>query len=118
MLPTCMGRSPVGGGGSTVRTGQQTTTLQTHVSVPHKKTVIIMTIRDSTSCLANWCIRCRPLIASTILFGSLPCVFVDSSQASQNSADLRQRKMPISILSDLVIFKEYMLCAAERCTLR
>ena len=45
-----------------------------------------MTIRDLTSCLANWCIRYRPPIASTILFSSFPCVFIDSSQASQNSA--------------------------------
>ena len=45
-----------------------------------------MTIRDLTSCLANLCIRCRPPIASIILFGSFPRVFIDSSQASQNSA--------------------------------
>ena len=45
-----------------------------------------MTVRDLTSCLANLCIRCRPPIASAILFGSFPRVFIDSSQASQNSA--------------------------------
>ena len=81
-----MGRSSVGVGGSTVWTGQQTPTIDPPLWTPHKKTIIIMTIRDLTSCLANLCIRCRPPTASTTLFGSFPCVFIDSSQASQNSA--------------------------------
>ena len=86
MLPTCMGRSSVRVGGSTVRTGQQTPTIDPPLWTPHKKTIIIMAVRDLTSCLANLCIRCRPPIAFTILFGSFPRVFIDSSQASQNSA--------------------------------
>ena len=75
-----------GWGGSTVRTGQQTPTIDPPLWTPHKKTIIIMTMRDLTSCLANLCICCRPPIASTTLFGSFPCMFIDSSQASQNSA--------------------------------
>ena len=95
MLPTCMGRSSVGVGGSTVRTGQQTPTIDPPLWTPHKKTIIIMTVRDLTSCLANLCIRCRPPIASTILFGSFPRVFIDSSQASQNSAPLTTKDADI-----------------------
>lgn len=75
-----------GCGGSTVRTGQQTPTIDPPLWTPHKKTIMIMAVRDLTSCLANLCIRCRPPIAFTILFGSFPRVFIDSSQASQNSA--------------------------------
>ena len=66
-----------------------------------------------TDNLDNLSIRFRPpLSASAILFGSFPRVFIDSFQASQLML-LLQKKTPMSILSDLVIFKEYMLCTAE-----